>query len=181
MRVVHFCSAAALFLALSCCAQDIEGTWQTTVLDHGHFLRYVLHISKPHGAIAATLDVPEHFQFDTPVDSVSFDNSILNFRSGQVSYKGSPTGDGQAIQGSWSLTAGKATWQRISPGPKNLPQRPPRPHGKPPPMKADPIPPRHQLPHLPYIFETPSKLFSTIPAFRPSGVGIDIPRLFSSA
>jgi hypothetical protein len=119
MRVVHFCSAAALFLALSCCAQDIEGTWQTTVLDHGHFLRYVLHISKPHGAIAATLDVPEHFQFDTPVDSISFDNSILNFRSGQVSYEGSPTGDGQAIQGSWSLTAGKATWQRISPGPKN--------------------------------------------------------------
>src|SRR5579864_2780853 len=40
---------------------------------------------------------------------------------------------------------------RISPVPKNLPHRPPRPQGKAPPTKGAPIPPRHQLPHLPYI------------------------------
>src|SRR5437899_2171598 len=45
--------------------------------------------------------------------------------------------------------------RRISPGPKNLPHRPPRPQGKAPPIKGAPIPPRHQLPHLPYISQPP--------------------------
>src|SRR5271157_3996546 len=44
---------------------------------------------------------------------------------------------------------------RISPGPKNLPQRPPRPQGKPPPTNGVAIPPLHQLPHLPYIVKSP--------------------------
>src|SRR5271169_5749487 len=38
----------------------------------------------------------------------------------------------------------------ISPGPKKRPQRP---HGNPPPINGVAIPPRHQLPRLPYILE----------------------------
>src|SRR5262249_1019738 len=36
-------------------------------------------------------------------------------------------------------------------GPKNRPHRPPRPQGNPPPTNGVATPPRHQLPHLPYI------------------------------
>ncbi len=119
MKVAHFCVAALLLLAISVSAQDIQGVWQTTVQEHGKPLRYVVHISMDNGAIAATLDVPEHFQFDTPVDSIVLNQSVVNFRVGQVSYEGSLSADGQTLQGSWSLTPGNAIWQRVPPGPAN--------------------------------------------------------------
>src|ERR1700722_12731896 len=43
---------------------------------------------------------------------------------------------------------------RISPGPKNRPHRPPRPQGNPPAINGVAIPPRHQLPQLPYITDS---------------------------
>src|SRR5580693_1169295 len=50
---------------------------------------------------------------------------------------------------------------RISPGPKNRPHRPPRPQGNPPPINGVAIPPRHQLPHLPYITDSLFSKFSS--------------------
>ena len=78
-------------------------------------MRYVVHISKADGAIAATLDTPEHFEFGAPVDSILFDNSILSFRAGLVSYEGSLSADSQSIQGTWSLGVEKQNviWQRV--------------------------------------------------------------------
>jgi len=114
MKVAFSRFVACLLLAVPCLAQDIQGGWQTSVQEHGKPLRYVVHISQANGAIAATLDIPEHFQFDTPVDSILVDNSILRFRAGQVSYEGSLSPDSQSIRGTWSLGAEKqdVTWQR---------------------------------------------------------------------
>ena len=121
MKVASFCFAACLLLAMLCSAQDIQGAWQTSVQEHGKPLRYVVHISKADGAIAATLDIPERFEFGTPVDSVLFDNSILSLRTGLVAYEGSLSADSQSIQGTWSLGAEKQNviWQRAPSTPPN--------------------------------------------------------------
>jgi alpha-mannosidase len=119
MKVGTFCLAACALFAMSCSAQNIQGTWKTSVTEHGQALHYVVHISKTSEVIAATLDVPEHFQFNSPVDSILFENPIVNFHAGQISYVGSLSADGQTIQGSWSSGAGSAIWQRVAPGPAN--------------------------------------------------------------
>ncbi|MGA3104945.1 MAG: glycoside hydrolase family 38 C-terminal domain-containing protein [Terriglobales bacterium] len=118
MKFASFCFLVCSQLAIITSAQDIQGAWQTSVPDHGRDLRYVVHITKANGAIAATLDVPEHFQFGDPADSILFNAPVVNFRAGQVSYEGSLSADGQSIHGAWSL-GGSGIWQRVPPGPAN--------------------------------------------------------------
>jgi alpha-mannosidase len=114
MKLASFYLAASLLLATSCLAQDIQGAWQASVQEHGKALCYVVHISKAGGAITAALDIPEHFEFDAPVDSVAFSSPILRFRAGLESYEGSLSADSQSIQGTWSLGAETQPliWQR---------------------------------------------------------------------
>ena len=81
MKFASFCFLICSQLAIVTLAQDIQGTWQTSIPDHGRDLRYVVHIMKTNGAIAATLDVPEHFQFGEPADSILFNAPVVNFRS----------------------------------------------------------------------------------------------------
>jgi alpha-mannosidase len=121
MKFASRCLTACLLLTMSCLAQDIQGAWQTVMQEHGKPVRYVVHISKANGVIAATLDTPEQFQFDNPVDAIQFDNSILSFRSGHVSYEGTLSADTQSIQGTWSLGAEtqKVDWQRTTSAPAN--------------------------------------------------------------
>jgi alpha-mannosidase len=121
MKVAFVRFTACLLLAMSCSAQDIQGAWQATVQERGKPLRYVLRISKANGAIAATLDIPDNFDFGNSVDSILFDHSILSLRAGQASYEGSLSADSQSIQGTWSLGAEKqgVIWQRTAPAAKN--------------------------------------------------------------
>ena len=119
MKSGIWCLAVCLLLAISCSAQDVQGVWQTSVQENGEALLYVLHVAKTNGAIAATLDVPEHFEFDTAVDSILLDNSILKFRAGQASYEGTLSADSQSIQGTWSVGAEtqNAIWRRAASAP----------------------------------------------------------------
>jgi alpha-mannosidase len=119
MKVRTLCLAACLLCAMSCFAQEVTGAWQTSVKERGRPVRYVIHLSRANGAVTATFDVPERFDFADSVDSIAFDNSILKFRAGRTSYEGKLSADGQSIQGTWSLEAEKqnVTWQRAGSGP----------------------------------------------------------------
>ncbi|MGB8011880.1 MAG: glycoside hydrolase family 38 C-terminal domain-containing protein [Terriglobales bacterium] len=119
MKSGIWCLAVCLLLAISCSAQDVQGVWQTSVQENGEALRYVLHIAKTNGAIAATLDVPEHFEFDTAVDSILLENSILKFRAGQLSYEGTLSADSQSVQGTWLVGAEtqNVIWRRTASAP----------------------------------------------------------------
>src|ERR1700723_2707436 len=107
MKVRTLCLAACLLCAMSCFAQEVTGAWQTSVKERGRPVRYVIHLSRANGAVTATFDVPERFDFADSVDSIAFDNSILKFRAVRTSYEGKLSADGQSIQGTWSLEAEK--------------------------------------------------------------------------
>ena len=87
MKFASLC--VTVLLAVACSAQTLEGSWQASVEEHGVPVRYVLHISRSGGRIAATLDTPESFVFDNAVDTASVENSTVHFRAGLVSYDGS--------------------------------------------------------------------------------------------
>lgn len=103
-----FCFVAA------CSAQDIQGSWQASVEEHGQPTTYVLHIAKSGNQFFATLDNPQSFVFDERVESFSTDNSKIQFRDGMTSYLGSVSANRQEINGTWSLEAEQqlVTWHR---------------------------------------------------------------------
>jgi len=119
MKIGRVCFAALLAIAMSCSAQEITGAWESSVQEHGRPVRYVIHISRANGAVVATFDVPERFDFADSVDGIALDKSILTFRAGQATYEGKVTSDGQSVQGLWSVGAEKqnVAWQRASSGP----------------------------------------------------------------
>jgi alpha-mannosidase len=121
MKFASRCLAATSLLVMSCLAQDVQGAWQTSVQEFGRPVRYIVHISKANGVIAATLDTPEQFQFGNPVDSIVFANSTVSFRASHVSYEGSLSSDAQSIRGTWSIGAEKqkVDWQRAPVAPAN--------------------------------------------------------------
>jgi len=98
-----------------CSAQSFEGTWEASVQERGEPTRYVLHVFKNAGRISATLDAPESFVFDNPVDSISTDNSTLRFSAGLNSYRGVLSSNSQQLEGTWSLEAEpqNVTWKRV--------------------------------------------------------------------
>ncbi len=114
MRFVHFC--IAVLLAGSCSAQDLQGSWQAYVQEHGLPVRYELRISRSNRGTTATLDAPENFVFDNAVETISLENSAVHFHAGLVSYDGSLSADSQTIQGTWSVGSDKqaVNWQRLS-------------------------------------------------------------------
>ena len=121
LKVASFSIAAILLFAISASAQQIEGTWQTSVQgsplqQQPTRLRYVLHIANVSGTIAAKMDVPEHFEFGDAVDSILFNNSTLKFRAGPGSFEGTLFPDSTLIKGTWSVGAENqnVTWQRVT-------------------------------------------------------------------
>jgi alpha-mannosidase len=112
MKFVYFC-IAALFVG-SCSAQNLQGNWQASVQEHGLPMRYELRISKSDRGVTATLDAPDNFVLDNPVDAITLENSTLHFRAGSISYDGSLAPDSQTIEGTWSVGLEKQTvnWQR---------------------------------------------------------------------
>ncbi len=115
--------AAFFVLATSCGAQNIHGDWQASVVDPIHRIseRFVLHISDHESAIAASLDVPERFEFADGMDSISFDKPMLRFHSRGASFEGTIAADAQSIEGIWTVGAEKQnlTWQRVGDTPAN--------------------------------------------------------------
>ena len=112
MKFAYLC-IAGLFVG-SCSAQNLEGTWQASVQEHGLPVHYELRIAKSNRGTKATLDAPDNFVFDNPVEAISLENSALHFRSGSISYDGSVAADAQTIQGTWSVGLDKQSvkWQR---------------------------------------------------------------------
>ena len=112
MKFAYFC-IAALF-AGSCFAQNLQGNWQASVQEHGLPVRYELRISQSDRGTTATLDAPDNFVFDNPVEKISVENTGVHFISGSISYDGSLASDSQTIQGTWSvgLESQPVSWRR---------------------------------------------------------------------
>lgn len=121
MKIGYLCLATSLLVA-SCSAQDMQGAWQASVQEHGQPVLYVLRVLNNGGQSSATLDIPESFVFDNPVDSISAKNSTLRFSAGLASFDGSLSADSKQIEGTWTIEAEqqKVTWQRLNSPPEHL-------------------------------------------------------------
>jgi len=117
MKNVLLVLAACLLLALPATSQQIQGNWQTTVEEQGITLRCVVHISDVPTGITAVLNYPERFEFANAMDYIQFKNSVLQFRSGLVTFEGTVSADAQTIKGTWSYGAEKqdVSWSREQP------------------------------------------------------------------
>jgi alpha-mannosidase len=93
------CFAASLLLDVPVHAQGIEGDWQGSVQDSRAERHFVLHISSSNGTLKGTADLPDEFEFDNALSSVSFENSVLKFAIGPFSYEGKLPSDGNTVEG----------------------------------------------------------------------------------
>ena len=96
------CFVASLLLAVQAHAQGVEGDWQGSVKDSGTERRIVLRISSSGGALKGVVDLPDDFDFDNGVNSISFQNSVLKFAIGPFSYEGKLSSDGTTIDGAFT-------------------------------------------------------------------------------
>jgi alpha-mannosidase len=102
MRMVLLFLAASLALAIQTRAQSIQGDWEGSVTDQGTERRLVIHISSAAGALRATLDLPDDFDFGNTVNSISFENGVLKFSTRRFSYEGSLSADASRVEGPWT-------------------------------------------------------------------------------
>jgi alpha-mannosidase len=102
MRVRLLCLVASLALSIQTRAQSIAGDWQGSFEDRGTQRRIVIHISRVAGALRATLDLPDDFDFDNAVNSISFENGTLKFGRRDYSYEGTISADGTSIDGAFT-------------------------------------------------------------------------------
>src|ERR1700729_3052366 len=93
------CFAASLLLDVPVHAQGIEGDWQGSVQDSRAERHFVLHISSSNGTLKGTADLPDEFEFDNALSSISFENSVLKFAIGPFSYEGKLSSDGNTAEG----------------------------------------------------------------------------------
>jgi alpha-mannosidase len=96
------CLVANLALAIQARAQGIEGDWQGSAQDSGTERRIVLHISSSAGTLKGTVDLPDDFDFDNALNSISYENSVLKFTIGPFSYEGKLSADGSTIEGTFT-------------------------------------------------------------------------------
>jgi alpha-mannosidase len=99
MRMVLVCLAATLALAIPTRAQGIQGDWLGSVTDQGIEHRFLIRISGTSPALRATLDLPDDFDFDNLLSSISFENGVLKFSLDGFSYEGKMSADGNSIDG----------------------------------------------------------------------------------
>ena len=97
--LAFLCFVVSLLLAAQAGAQGVEGDWQGSVMDSGTERRIVLHISSSGGTLKGVVDLPDDFDFDNALNSISFENSVLKFAAGPFSYEGKLSSDGTTIDG----------------------------------------------------------------------------------
>lgn len=102
MRLALLCLIAGLIVAIQTRAQSIEGNWQGSFVDQGIQRRLVIHISRGANSLRATADLPDDFDFDEDVSSISFRNGTLKFSRGRDSYEGRMSEDGNRIEGAFT-------------------------------------------------------------------------------
>lgn len=102
IAVALVCFGISLTLTAGARAQGITGDWQGSVKDSGVERVFVLHISSSGGGLTGILDLPDDFDFDNRVNSISFENSILKFAIGPFSYEGKLSSDGNSIDGTFT-------------------------------------------------------------------------------
>ncbi len=123
MNFIWWRVSVFVLLAGSGWAQEIQGTWQASVADpiQRSTDRFVLHVDDQNGSIAASLDVPERFEFADGMDTIAFAKPTLRFHSRGASFEGTLAADGQSVRGVWTVGAEKQnlTWQRAGDTPAN--------------------------------------------------------------
>lgn len=80
----------------------IVGDWQGSLQESRAERHFVLHISSSGGALKGLLDLPDDFDFDNAVQSISFEKSTLKFTIGTFSYEGAVSSDGNTIDGAFT-------------------------------------------------------------------------------
>jgi alpha-mannosidase len=107
MKIALLCLVTSLALAPQVRAQSIEGDWQGSVQDQGTEHRFVLHVSRQGDTLKGVVDLPEEFDFDNALNSISFANRTLKFSLGPFSYEGTLSGNGHAVNGVLTREADK--------------------------------------------------------------------------
>src|ERR1700730_1395761 len=88
------CFAASLVLCVPAHAQGIEGDWLGSFQESRSVRHIVLHISSSGGTLKGSVDVPDEFDYDNALDSISFENSMVKFALGPFSFEGKLSADG---------------------------------------------------------------------------------------
>jgi alpha-mannosidase len=122
MKLRLLYAASCLLLVLPCIAQDVSGTWQGSVGYFGRPVGYVMHVSQHEEAVTVTMDIPERLDFGRPVESVTFSQGTLQFRTGTATFEGKLSPSGDTIDGTWSIGLEQQTvnWTRASIKPGKL-------------------------------------------------------------
>jgi alpha-mannosidase len=103
MKTALLCLLASLALAIPARGQSIEGSWQGAVPEAGAQRQIVVHLSNAGGVLRGTLDYPEDFSFGNELGGVSFKNGNLKFRGNGLSFEGTLSADGTAVDGSFTV------------------------------------------------------------------------------
>ncbi len=104
MKIALLWLAAMLAIATQVSAQNIEGDWLTSVQEDGAEHHVLIHIANDAGTLRGTFDLVDQFDFNNQFSSISFENRILKFAVGNVSFEGRLSADSNTIDG--TLTTG---------------------------------------------------------------------------
>jgi alpha-mannosidase len=122
MRIALLCFVASLALATPSRAQRIQADWQGSMKEQATERRFVLHVSNAGSSLQGNVDFPDEFDFGRAVNSISFENSVLKFALGRVSYEGRISSDGNTVEGTLTNNGEKmpAALKRKMPGPPGV-------------------------------------------------------------
>ena len=81
MRFAWLCLTAILLSATQAAAQKIEGDWQTSIEEQGAQHQILIHISNAGGELKGSFDVPDQFDFNNPLSSLSFQRGNVETRT----------------------------------------------------------------------------------------------------
>ena len=101
------CFAARLALPVPAHAQAINGDWQGSMQEPRRERRVVLHISSPSGTLEGTADLPDEFDYDNTLNSISSDNSGVKFAFGPFTFEGKISADGSTLDGAFTRNGGR--------------------------------------------------------------------------
>jgi alpha-mannosidase len=100
LKVLAFAPLALFVVAYPARAQQqVQGDWQATVSFGGADHRVVLHITGDPGALHGSLDLPDDFDFNNAVESVTLEGLNLKFTFEGGGYEGTLSADGQTVDG----------------------------------------------------------------------------------
>lgn len=131
MKKIAFAFLVYLIFTVASTAQDITGQWYGKLEVPGSPLRLVLHIEQSGMGYTSTLDSPDQGSTGIPVDTTTFENSILDIAISALglTYVGELSGDsfkGTFTQAGFSLPL-ELSREPISASDLNRPQEPKEP------------------------------------------------------